>query len=75
MIEETIDNKELAFLEELRKHENKWVAILESEDVEIVVASGADAVEASRGAEARGFKDTVLFFVRPFNRGFMPSAM
>jgi hypothetical protein len=71
MIEETIDEKELAFLAELRKYENKWVAILESEEGEIVVGSGKDAVEATNEAEARGFKDAVLFFVRPFDKSFM----
>jgi hypothetical protein len=71
MIEEMADEKELAFLAELRKYENKWVAILESEDGEIVVGSGKDAVEATNEADARGFKDSVLFFVRPFDKSFM----
>lgn len=71
MIEETIDEKELAFLDELRKHENQWVAVLESDDGEIVVGSGKDAVEATREAESRGFNNTVLFFVRPFDKSFM----
>lgn len=71
MIEETIDEKESAFLDELRKHENKWVAIFESEGIEIVVGSGKDAVEATHEAEAKGFKDAVLLFVRPFDRGFI----
>jgi Family of unknown function (DUF5678) len=68
------DDKELAFLEELRKYENKWVAILEADDAEVVVGSGKDAIEATREAEEKGFKETVLFFVRPFDRGFIPSA-
>jgi len=71
MIEETISEKEMAFLAELRKYENKWVAILESEEGEIVVGSGKNAVEATNEAEARGFNDTVLFFVRPFDKGFI----
>lgn len=74
MIEEALDEKEAAFLEELRKYENKWVAIYESEDEEIVVGSGADAVEATRAAEEKGFKDTVLLYVRSFDKGFMPSS-
>ena len=65
------DEKELAFVEELRKYENKWVAIFESGETEMVVGSGKDAIEATREAEAKGFKDTVLFFVRPFDRSFI----
>ena len=71
MIEETISENEIAFLAELRKYENQWIAILESEEGEIVVGSGKDAVEATNEAEARGFMDTVLFFVRPFDKSFM----
>lgn len=74
MIEQTLDEKEMAFLEELRKYENKWVAIYESEGAEMVVGSGADAVEATRAAEEKGFTDTVLLYVRSFNKGFMPSS-
>ncbi|HEY0544383.1 MAG TPA: DUF5678 domain-containing protein [Pyrinomonadaceae bacterium] len=66
------EDKELVFLEQLRKYENKWVAIFESDDEEIVVGSGANAVEAQREAEAKGFKNTVLFWVKPFNMGYMP---
>ncbi len=29
MIEELIDEKEMTFLKELEKHENKWVAIVQ----------------------------------------------
>jgi alpha-amylase/alpha-mannosidase (GH57 family) len=72
MTKETPEKKELAFLEELRKHENKWVAIYEAGDEERIVGTGADAVEATREAEAKGFKDYVLFYVRSFNKGFLP---
>jgi hypothetical protein len=64
-----IEEKEMAFLEELRKYENKWVAILENEDEEIIVGSGSDAVEAKSEAIARGFSDVVLFWVKPFGAG------
>ena len=67
-----IEEKELAFLEELRKYENKWVAILESDGKEMVVGSGADAVEAKRDAEAKGFQNTVLFWVKPADKSYMP---
>jgi hypothetical protein len=64
-----VEEKEMAFLEELRKYENRWVAILESEDDEIIVGSGGDAVEAKNNAIAKGFSDVVLFWVRPFGAG------
>ncbi|HEX3560814.1 MAG TPA: hypothetical protein VHU19_16555 [Pyrinomonadaceae bacterium] len=48
-----IEEKELAFLEELRKYESKWVAISESDGAEIIVGSGKDAVEATAEAEAK----------------------
>lgn len=68
-----IEERELAFLEELRKYENKWVAISESVDGEVIVGSGKDAVEATADAEAKGFKDAALLFVSPFNKTYMPS--
>jgi len=67
-----IEEQELAFLKELEKYENKWIAIFESDGEEIIVGSGDDAVSAKREAEAKGFKDTVLLKVLPFNRGYVP---
>jgi hypothetical protein len=69
-----LSDKEVAYLNELRKHENQWVAVLESEDGDVVVGSGKDAVEATRDARARGFDDVVLFWVRPFNARYVPSS-
>ena len=71
MIEEAIDEKELAFLKQLEEHENEWVAFIEEDGAEVVVGSGKDAVEAARAAEERGFPDAVLMKVRPFDRGFI----
>ena len=68
MIQEAIDQKELAFLRQLEEHENEWVAFVEDHGAEIVVASGKDAVEK------RGFPDAVLMKVRRFDRGFIPFA-
>jgi len=68
-----VEEKELAFLEELKKYENKWVAISETEGVEIVVGSGDDAVEATRAAEANGFPDAVLMKITPFDKGYLPT--
>lgn len=73
MTEEPIDEKELAFLKELEKHENKWIAFIELNGAETVVGSGDDAVEAMREAEKRGFADAVLMKVPPFDRGIIPA--
>ena len=67
MSEET----EIAFVEELRKHENQWVAIHESGETETIVGSGLNAVEAAREAEAKGFSDTVLFKVLPMDQAYV----
>jgi Family of unknown function (DUF5678) len=68
MSEET----EIAFAEELRKHENQWVAIYESGETETIVGSGVNAVEAKREAEAKGFHDAILFKVLPMDKGYVP---
>ncbi len=73
MIEEPVDEKELAFLSQLEQHENEWVAFIEEDGAEIVVGSGKDALEAARDAEEHGFPDAVLMKVRPFDRGFIPA--
>lgn len=68
MSEET----EIAFADELRKHENQWVAIHEAGDTETIVGSGSNAVEATRDAEEKGFYDTILFKVLPLDKGYVP---
>jgi len=73
MIEEAINEKELAFLAELEKHENKWIAFVESHGAEIIVGSGKDAVEAMAEAEAKGFPDAILLRVPPFDSGYIPT--
>jgi hypothetical protein len=72
MIEEAIDEKEMAFLRQLEEHENEWVAFVEDHGAEIVVGSGKDAVEAIREAEKRGFPNAVLMKVPPFDKGLIP---
>lgn len=57
---EGLTEKELTYLNSLRKFENKWVAILESEDQEIAVGSGNDAVGAQQDAAAKGFNEVSL---------------
>ncbi len=72
MIEEVLDEKEMDFLKELEKYENKWVAIIESDSAKIVVGSGNDAVEAMNEADAKGFGDAFLLKVQPFDQGYIP---
>jgi len=57
----------MAFVEALRHHEDRWVAIVESDGSEVIVGSGRDAVEAQSDAEMKGFGDAVLFKVPPFD--------
>ena len=66
--------KEMSYLNALRKYENKWVAVLESEGEDIIVGSGVDAVAAELDAQSKGFDNVVLFWVRSFNVGFIPSS-
>ena len=66
------EEQEMAFVEALRQHENRWVAFIEDEGSEIIVGSGTDAVEAMAEAEAKGYPDAVLFKVPPFNTTLIP---
>ena len=68
-----IEEQELSLLKELRNYENKWVAIHDSGDGEIVVGSGEDAVEAQHEAEANGFADAALMKVTAFDSGYIPT--
>ena len=73
MIEQEPDVKELAFLKELEKHENKWVAIMGyGSDTENIVAIGDSIREARQNAQSRGFKDTTFFKVPPSDKIFVP---
>jgi hypothetical protein len=76
MIEETISEKDLAFLKELEKYENKWVAIHRSgDDEEIIVGSGNDANEAMHEAEEKGFSDAALLKLHRFDRCYVPTVL
>ena len=72
MIEEELTEKELAFIDELEKYEDKWVAILRNGDDETIVASGERLKEAKREAEAKGFKDVVYMKVPSSRKVFIP---
>ncbi|OLE51528.1 MAG: hypothetical protein AUG51_22355 [Acidobacteria bacterium 13_1_20CM_3_53_8] len=75
MIEDAIDEKELAFLNELAKYEDKWVAIANNGGEETIVGSGDDAVEAMREAEEKGFPDAALLKLRRFDRAYVPTLL
>ncbi len=73
MIKQEPDAKELAFLNELERHVNKWVAIIDyGSDEETVVATGDSIREARQNAESLGFKDTTFFKVPPSDKIFVP---
>jgi hypothetical protein len=73
MIEEIIDERELAFANELGKYEGKWVAILNyGSDDEIIVGNGETIIDARADAESKGFQDVTFFKVPPSNRIFVP---
>ncbi len=55
-----MENQDLSY--ELLKYENRWVAILESEQK--VVGSGSDAYEAKEDAERKGYSEVLLMRVR-----------
>lgn len=61
------EEQEMAFVEALRQHENRWVAFIEVEGAETIVGSGRDAVEALAEAKANGFTDAVLLKVPRFD--------
>ena len=49
----------------IKDFQDKWVAL--SEDERTVCGAGDTAQAAILDAESEGYKDYVLFFVRPFN--------
>lgn len=75
MIEQELDQQELAFVQELQKHVNKWVGILNyGSENEAIVASGVTIREARREAETKGFEEDVFFFKVPSGeRAFVPN--
>jgi hypothetical protein len=75
VIKQEPDTKELDFLKELEKHENKWVAIVGyGGNEERIVAAGDSILEARQQAESLGFKETTFFKVPPSDKIFVPLA-
>ena len=67
MIEEAIDEKELAFLSQLEEHENEWVAFIEEDGAETVIRQWQGCRGAIKEAKKRGFPDAILMKVPPFD--------
>jgi hypothetical protein len=63
-----IMDKETAFAELVREHENRWVAIIEKDGVSFIVGSGSTAVEAINQAKERGYPQARLFRVPSFDQ-------
>jgi len=75
-LEIELEAKEMAFLEQLDKYVNKWVAILNYGSVdETIVASGESIKEARQEAESKGFSDITFFKVPPTDRIFVPTCL
>lgn len=66
-----LSDKELAFMDELAKHEEKWVAILRNGDNERIVGSGKYLKEAKRSALDGGFRDVVFMKVPSSHKIFV----
>jgi hypothetical protein len=73
MIDQEPNSTELAFLSELEKYADRWVAIKNygSED-EAVVAAGESISEARKNAESQGFRNVTFFRVPRTDKLFVP---
>ena len=59
-------DKESAFADLIKDHENRWVAITEKDGVESIVGTGNTAAEAVNEATVKGYSQAVLFKVPSF---------
>ena len=73
MIEEAIDEKELAFLSQLEEHENEWVAFIEEDGAETVIRQWQGRRGSHQGSRKARLPDAILMKVPPFDRGFIPA--
>jgi len=69
----TLSDKQLAFMDELAKHEEQWVAILRNGDDERIVGSGKRLKEAKLSALESGFQDVVFMKVPSSHKIFIGS--
>lgn len=75
MSKERLHAQELAFINELEKYRDKWVAILREDDDERIVASGTRLKEAKQQASERGFRDVVFMKVPPSHKILIPTRL
>jgi Family of unknown function (DUF5678) len=68
-----LSSKELAFIDELEKYEDQWVAILRSGESERIVGNGERLKEAKRIALERGFREVVFMKVPSSHKIFAGS--
>ena len=54
---EKLTAKEIAYVRQMAKYEDKWVAILKSKGMEKVVGSGDTILDAKRDADEKGVKN------------------
>ena len=71
----TLSDKQLAFMDELAKHEEQWVAILRNGDDERIVGSGQRLKEAKLAALKSGFRDVVFMKVPSSHKIFVGSRL
>ena len=64
-------DKESAFADLIRDHENQWVAIIEKDGVEFIVGTGRTAIEAANDARTKGHSQAMLFNVPSFDQRFV----
>jgi len=64
-------DKESAFADLIKDHENQWVTIIEKDGVEFVVGTGSTAVEAVKDAATKGYPQAMLFKVPSFKARFI----
>ena len=66
-----LSEKELAFLDELSKYEDQWVAILRNGDDERIVGNGNRLKEAKQSALEQGFREVVFMKVPSSHKVFV----
>jgi Family of unknown function (DUF5678) len=75
MANEILNAQELAFIDELEKYEDKWVAIVRKGENEKIVASGARLKDARQQASERGFREVVFMKVPSSHKIFVPTRL
>lgn len=66
-----MSDKEIAFMDELAKHEDQWVAILRKGDDERIVGSGLRLKQAKQSAIESGYREVVFMKVPSLHKVFI----